>query len=197
VSSKVAGPVASLNDRALDRILAFAGEVGLVVLIHNDMDVPFAKEGSRPAYLDDVRALFTRNPGATIIWAHTGVGRVVRPIKNHAANLANILADPQLRHVYFDLSWEEVAKYIVSTPEATRITAGLISKYPDRFLFGTDTVAPANQSEYTKIYYRYHPLWNLLDPETSKKVRLTNYERIFSKARRKVRTWEAQHVKRP
>src|SRR6478609_9329936 len=44
VSGKVAGPVASLNDQALDRILDFAGEVGLVVLIHNDMDRPFAKE---------------------------------------------------------------------------------------------------------------------------------------------------------
>src|SRR5262245_57280453 len=43
VSSKVAGEVASLTAPALDRILAFAGEVGLVVLIHSDIDVPFAK----------------------------------------------------------------------------------------------------------------------------------------------------------
>lgn len=197
VSSKVAGSVASLNDPALDRILRFAGEAGLVVLLHNDMDVPFAKQGSRPAYLDQARALFERHPGTTIIWAHTGVGRVVRPIRNHAANLANILADPRFKNVYFDLSWEELAKYIVSTPEATKITADLINKYPDRFLFGTDTVAPPNQSEYTKSYYRYQPLWNLLDPETSRKVRLTNYERIFGEARRKVRAWETQYVKRP
>jgi len=40
------GEVASLQDPALDRILDFAAEVGLVVLIHNDIDVPFAKEGS-------------------------------------------------------------------------------------------------------------------------------------------------------
>ena len=46
VSAKIAGEVASLQDPALDRILDFAGEVGLVVLIHNDMDVPFAKEGA-------------------------------------------------------------------------------------------------------------------------------------------------------
>jgi amidohydrolase family protein len=204
VSGKVAGPVASLTDPALDRILDFAGEVGLVVLIHNDMDRPFAKESdteqhpakaaSGPLYLDQVRALFKRHPGTTIIWAHTGVGRVVRPIKNHAANLAKILADPQFSHVYFDISWDEVAKYIVATPESTRITADLINRYPDRFLFGTDEVAPADQSAYTKIYYQYQPLWNLLDPETSRKVRLTNYERIFDKARRNVRAWEAQHV---
>jgi hypothetical protein len=30
---------------ALDRLLDFAAEVGLVVLIHNDIDTPFSKEG--------------------------------------------------------------------------------------------------------------------------------------------------------
>jgi hypothetical protein len=40
VAAKVAGDAASLQDPALDRILDFAAEVGLVVLIHNDMDVP-------------------------------------------------------------------------------------------------------------------------------------------------------------
>jgi predicted TIM-barrel fold metal-dependent hydrolase len=74
------------------------------------------------------------------------MGRVVRPIKNHAANLAAILADPQFSHVYFDISWAEVAKYITATPEAARITADLLNRYPDRLLFGTDEVAPANQS---------------------------------------------------
>ena len=125
------------------------------------------------------------------------MGRVVRPIKNHAATLAKILTDPQYQDVYFDISWDEVAKYIVATPESTKIAADLINRFPDRFLFGTDEVAPADQSQYTKIYYQYGPLWKLLDPEASRKVRLTNYERIFDQARRNVRAWEAQHVKRP
>src|SRR6187200_3035268 len=43
VSSKVAGEVASLTDPALDSVLAFAGKAGLVVILHNDLDVPFAK----------------------------------------------------------------------------------------------------------------------------------------------------------
>src|SRR5271154_4280552 len=77
VSSKVAGEPASLRDPALDRIFDFAGEVGLVVIIHNDMDTPFAKEGSEPAYLDETKALFRRHPNSTIIWAHTGMGRIV------------------------------------------------------------------------------------------------------------------------
>jgi len=191
VSAKIAGEVASLQDPALDRILDFAGEVGLVVLIHSDMDVPFAKEGSEPAYLDQMKTVLKKHPQTTIIWAHTGIGRVVRPIRNHAANIAEILRDPAFSHVNFDISWNELAKYIVASPEATKITAELIKQYPDRFLFGTDEVAPATQEAYLGTYRMYAPLWALLDTQTGEKVRLRNYERIFDRARQKVRAWEA------
>ena len=58
---------------------------------------------------------------------------MVRPIKNHAAQLAEILADPQFSHIYFDISWDEVAKYVVSSPEATRVTADLHQSLPGPF----------------------------------------------------------------
>ncbi len=190
VSSKVAGDTASLLNPALDRLLDFAGTVGLVVLIHNDMDVPFAKEGSEPVYLNQMKDLLKRHSNTTIIWAHTGMGRVVRPVKNHAARLAEILSDPQYSHVYFDISWNEVAKYFVATPESTRIAADLINRFPDRFLFGTDEVAPTNQEQYLSVYNQYQPLWKLLDDSTREKVLKGNYERIFDGARRKVRAWE-------
>ena len=197
VSAKIAGETASLQDPALDRILDFAAEVGLVVLIHNDMDVPFAKESSQPAYLDEMKALFRRHRNTTIIWAHTGMGRIVRPVKNHAANIAAIISDQEFNHVYFDISWNEVAKYIVATPESARIAADLINRYPDRFLFGTDEVAPLNQETYLRVYYQYGPLWKLLDNDASEKVRKGNYERIFDAARTKVRAWERAHASAP
>jgi len=193
VSAKVAGETASLLNPALDKILDFAAEVGLVVIIHNDMDVPFAKEGSQPAYLDQMKALLRRHPNTTIIWAHTGLGRVVRPIKNHAAHLSEILSDPAFRNVYFDISWDEVAKYVVATPESTHISADLMNRYPDRFLFGTDEVAPPNQQQYLRVYYEYKPLWQLLSNGTSENVRKGNYQRIFDNARNKVRAWENNH----
>lgn len=195
VSAKVAGEVASLTDPALDKLLNFAGEAGLVAIIHNDIDTPFAKEGAAPAYLEQMKALLRRHPKTTIIWAHSGMGRIIRPVKDHAATLEQILADPAFKHVYLDISWDEVAKYFVATPASTKISADLINRYPDRFIFGTDEVAPANQEKYLKVYYQYGPLWKLLDKDTSEKVRKGNYERIFDEARLKVRAWEHANVR--
>jgi hypothetical protein len=203
VSAKIAGEVASLTDPALDRILDFCAESGLLVIIHNDMDTPFPKEGTPPAYLDQMRDLIKRHPRTTIIWAHMGIGRVVRPVSHHAEMLESMLRDPAFSHLYFDISWTEVAKYLVASgsekqqsgpPVATKIAADLINRYPDRFLFGTDEVAPPNQQQYLKIYELYAPLWKLLTPEALEKVRKGNYEKLFGEARGKVRAWEKANL---
>jgi hypothetical protein len=195
VSAKIAGEVASLQDQSLDRIIDFATEVGLVVLIHNDVDVPFAKPGAAPAYAAQMKALLKRHPNATIIWAHIGVGRIIRPLKTQAAMVEDIINDPDLKNVYFDISWDEVAKYIVATPESLSRAANMVNRYPDRFLFGSDEVAPADQEKYLKVYNQYEPFWKLLTTDASAKVRKGNYERIFDEARRKVRRWEGANVK--
>jgi predicted TIM-barrel fold metal-dependent hydrolase len=195
VSSKVAGDVASLTDPALDRVLDFAGEAGLVAIIHNDLDVPFPKPGQELYDLEQLTSLFRRHPRAHIIWAHCGVGRVVRPLGDHAALLERALADPGLAHVSIDISWTETAKYIVATPESIARTAQLINKYPDRFLFGTDEVAPKDRAGYLHIYDMYAPLFAQLTNEASEKLRKGNYERLFDQARREVRAWEKANVK--
>src|SRR4029077_3779475 len=81
VSSKVSGETASLTNPALDRILDFAAEAGLVAIIHNDIDMPFAKQDAEPVYLTQMKALLKRHPKTTIIWAHLGLGRVVHPVQ--------------------------------------------------------------------------------------------------------------------
>jgi hypothetical protein len=193
VSSKISGDVASLTDPALDRILDFAGETGLVVLLHSDVDQPLAKPGSEPAFLAQTKELFRRHPRTSLIWAHSGMGRVVRPVRGHAAMLETILKDPAYRHVNVDISWDEVAKYIVASPESIQITARLINKYPDRFLFGSDVVAPANADQYYRVYGMYTPLWANLTLEARDKVLKKNYERLFDEGRKRVRAWEKTH----
>jgi len=194
VSPKTEPGPASLTDPALDSVLATAGAIGLLAIVHNDMDVPFPADSATPAYLEQMKALVRRHPNTTIIWAHTGVGRIVRPVKNHAATLAAMLADPAFANLYFDISWDLVARYVVASSESVRITADLINRFPDRFVFGTDAVAPANATAYLTTNTLYAPLWAALSPDARRKVRVGNYERLFDAARRKVRAWEAAHV---
>ena len=205
VSAKIAGGAPSLTNPALDRILDFAGDVGLVVLIHNDIDVPFAKPDSEPAYLTQMKALLKRHQKTTIIWAHIGLGRVVQPIRSspgaavrssrQAEMVEEMLRDPALSHLNFDISWDEVAKYAIASPESIERVSTMLNRYPDRFMFGTDTVAPAGPEAYFSVFEMWKPIWQRLTPEASLKIRKGNYERLFNEGRRRVREWERVNVK--
>lgn len=196
VSAKISGDVASLTDPALDSIFSFCEETGLLIILHNDVDDPFPKPNT-PNYTDDMLQLFKRHPSASITWAHIGLGRIVKPPLEYGKFFEKILADPELKHVNFDISWDEVAKYLTSSDQAITNTARIINMYPDRFLFGTDNVAPASQEKHLSVYHMYDPIWKLLTPEASYQVRIGNYERLFDAAAKKVRAWEAANVGKP
>ena len=205
VSSKIAGETASLTNPALDRILEFAAEAGLVVILHNDIDMPFAKTDAEPAYLAQMKSLLKRHPKATIIWAHVGLGRIVHPVQASAEAaersstqleiVETMLKDPAFAHVSFDISWDEVAKYAVASSESIARVSRILNEYPDRFLFGTDTVAPGSAAAYYAVFDLWAPVWSRLTPEASRKVRTGNYERLFDEGRRRVRAWEQAHAR--
>ena len=135
-----------------------------------------------------------RHPNTTIIWAHPGLGRVIQPQGQHLQFLEEILSDPKTRNVYFDISWDEAAKYVVKDDKTVAATSALINRYPDRFLMGTDWVAPTDVGKYFSIYDTYRPLWAKLTPEASADVRLCNYQRLFDQARVKVRALERENL---
>jgi hypothetical protein len=205
VSAKIAGETASLANPALDSILSFAGKTGLIVIFHNDMDMPFAKAKEEPLYLQQMKALLKRHPETTIIWAHVGLGRIVHPAgygssdygertSSHLDIVEAIVSDPAFSHVYFDISWDQVAKYVVTSPQTIANTAKVLNKYSERFLFGTDVVAPADRDAYMGVYKMYDPLWKALSKNASENVRVVNYARLFDAARERVRAWEKKNV---
>jgi predicted TIM-barrel fold metal-dependent hydrolase len=204
VSAKVSGETASLTNPALDRILDFAADVGLVVILHSDIDMPFAKVDAEPVYLSQMKALLKRHPKTAIIWAHIGLGRVVHPVQASAAAAERspsqvgiveaMVTDPAFAHVSFDISWDEVAKYAVASPESIARVVAMLNRYPDRFLFGTDAVAPSGPAPYYAVFDMWLPVWKQLTPAASLKVRKTNYERLFDEGRRRVRAWEKVNV---
>jgi hypothetical protein len=205
VSAKIFGETASLTNPALDRILDFAAEAGLVVIIHNDIDMPFAKQDAEPVYLTQMKALLKRHPNTTIIWAHVGLGRIVHPVQisaeaaerypTHFEIVEAMVTDPALNHVSFDISWDEVAKYAIASPASISRVVTMLNRYPDRFLFGTDTVAPGGPAPYFAVFDIWEPVWRQLSPDASLKVRKGNYQRIFDAGRLKVRAWERANVK--
>jgi predicted TIM-barrel fold metal-dependent hydrolase len=190
VSNKIAGEKATLTNPALDRILDFAGEAGLIVLIHTDVERPYPKAEQPPILAHRTRDLFLRHPKTKIIWAHVGLGRVVKPLQGQAEVIERALGNPALDHVYFDISWDEVAKYAIESDESARRVAGIINRHPHRFLFGTDCVAPKSSSAMIDVFHKYDPVWELLSPEASRMVRIENHERLFDEAKRNVRAWE-------
>jgi hypothetical protein len=197
VSSKLGSEVPSLIDPAIDRLLEFAGHAGLLCIIHCDIDTPFPKKGAKPMFLAPMKALLKRHPRTKIIWAHVGLGRVIRPVEGHLHIVEGILSDPAFAHVCFDLSWDELAKYLDHTSTTTHRSAALINRFPDRFLFGSDEVSPTDPARYLRVFELYRPLWDLLSPVALHQVLKGNYERLFDEARRKVRAWENRHTAKP
>jgi hypothetical protein len=107
----------------------------------------------------------------------------------------SLLSDPALPRLHFDISRDEVAKYAVSSPEATRRTAALLGAHPDRFLFGTDTVAPSSAEKYFAVHDAWQPVRDLVADDAEAKILKGNYERIFDEGRRRVRAWEKEHAR--
>ncbi len=192
VSSKVTGHTASLHNPALDRILATVAETGLVAILH--CDISLVRPGGRPAHYDDLLEVLARHPQASVIWAHTGLGRFVPPTEHHLDLLDEMLGDPRYDHVMLDISWDEVAKYVVRDDDTVAAWVTLIEKHPARFLFGTDSVSPSDWESYARTYEVYEPLWDRLGAEVRAQVVRRNYERVFDAATPRVRAWEQRQL---
>jgi predicted TIM-barrel fold metal-dependent hydrolase len=194
VSAKIAGEKATLGNPALDRLFEFAAEVGLVVLLHTDIERPFPKKGQVPIFARQTKELFMRHPKTTIIWAHVGLGRVVNPVERQAEIIEDAMDNRDLDHVYFDISWDKVANYAIESDEASRRVADVINRHPERVLFGTDCVAPSRTQQMLDVFHLYDPVWKLLTPKASRMVRFENHERIFDEAKRRTRNWEQANI---
>jgi len=81
------------------------------------------------------------------------------------------------------------------TAEIEKAVAELFNRYPDRFLFGTDNVAPKDQETQLRVFHLWDRIFDQLTPEASYAIRRGNYERLFDAARMKVRAWEREHVR--
>jgi hypothetical protein len=208
-SEKIAGGPPSLYSPSIDAIFDVIGEMGAVAVVHCDHDTPynlallsdpsahaiFGGKLPKPQYLEAFQAFLKRHPNVPMIWAHfMGNGRGVQPYPEHWKYLDEMLADAAFRHVYIDLSWGPIiAPHIVDTSEHLKMTADLIRKYPNRFLYGSDQGATADWDLMKKNYDVWEPLWKEIGPALTRQVAKENYIRIFDESRSNMRAWETAH----
>jgi hypothetical protein len=208
-SEKIAGGPPSLYSPSIDAVFDVIGEMGALAVVHCDHDTPYnlalLKEPSaramlqnsspKPQYLLPVKAFLQRHSNVVMIWAHfMGNGRGVQPYPEHWQYVDEMLADPAFKHVFIDLSWGPViASYFTDTPEHLKMTADLIRKYPDRFLYGSDQGPTSDWNVIKRDYDVWEPLWKEIGPELTRQVAKENYIRLFEQSRRNMRAWEKSH----
>ena len=198
-----ARPPACTNP-ALDRILDFAAEAGLVVIIHNDIDMPFAKPDAEPVYLTQMKALLKRHPKTTIIWAHIGLGRIVHPVqasggvgRTHPSQVE--IVEPMLTR---SRAQPCLLRHLVGRGREVRggdaggdRASGDHPQPVSRPLPVRDRHSGADRPGAVLRGLRHVGAGlAAADARGQLKVRKGNYERIFDAARLRVRAWEQANV---
>jgi hypothetical protein len=209
----------TLYNPSLKTVFDFAAESGLIVNLHSDVyraavtyDGKVVSMSPEAPYTAGMKNLCTQSPKTTVYWAHTGLGRFVKPASNHLDVLSEIL--DVCPNWYAELSWDLVHTYIV-TPEPGMPSLAnwvrFVTKYQDRVLWGSDTVIyarnkiddkgnvtmgkPMPVAEYLAVKDILKPLWDAVGPNVARKVKADNHMRLFDAAKAKVRAWEAAHAK--
>lgn len=123
------------------------------------------------AHSDDaaVEILMSHNPKARIIWAHTGFGL-------SADRVAEMLTKyPQL--------WGELSYRSGITAGGGKLTPewrALFTKFPDRFLLGSDTWISERWSSYGETMSEYRAWLSQLPPDIAAKIANGNARRLFA-----------------
>ncbi|WP_374519653.1 hypothetical protein [Hydrogenophaga sp.] len=215
---------ANMSDqqRALIKLMKTCGSIGMPVILHCDVndyhpdvnDVNHTSEDdekTKPRYLDAILE-FLKHPdcqNTTIIWAHAcGLGKYSRALPSHLSNIEKLLESSDHQHVKVDLSWDTVAEQLLYTDEELKKgdkrnldtkklndLVELISKHPDRFLFGSDSLSPNSTKIWDQTADTYQPLFESLKKlpngeAVCEKFRIGNYIDNIRNARLKVRLWE-------
>lgn len=120
------------------------------------------------AHCDDhvIARIFALDPGARVIWAHTGMG-------TPAARVDELLA--QHPNLHGELSYRSG----VDDNDLSEEWRGLFVKYPDRFLLGSDTWVPERWPQVPEIMNRYRRWLAELPANVAERIAWRNGTRLF------------------
>ncbi|WP_291855144.1 amidohydrolase family protein [Accumulibacter sp.] len=122
------------------------------------------------AHADDeaLEILFGQNPGAKIIWAHTGFSTEPARVENFLRKYPNLWCELSYRHGITD-----------GNGKLTRDWQTLFERYPERFLVGSDTWIDERWNNYGDIMATYRTWLAQLPPDVAEQIAFRNAERLF------------------
>ncbi|WP_291861855.1 amidohydrolase family protein [Bradyrhizobium sp.] len=149
------------------------GEAADTEWVKKTVDFAVANNLYLHAHADEtaVEILMRHNPGAQIIWAHTGFGL-------SSDRVAALLAKyPKL--------WGELSYRSGITEGVGKLTPewrALFERYPDRFLLGSDTWVPERWASYGEIMAGYRAWLAQLPPKVAAQIAHGNAKALFGTA---------------
>ena len=114
-----------------------------------------------------VERLFSFNPGARIVWAHAGMSTPPETIGRLLARYPALWAE---------LSYRDV---VAGSGELDPQWKALFLKYPDRFIYGSDTWIPSRWGEVVALADRARGWLAQLPRDVAENIAFRNAERIF------------------
>lgn len=135
-------------------LAALAIKHGLWMMAHSDASA--------------IEQLFGFEPGARILWAHTGM---VEP----AAKVAELLE--RYPRLYGELSYRSGVGNGLSGE-----WRALLLRFPDRFVYGSDTWIPSRWSQVNELTREAQDWLATLPPEVAQAIAYRNAQRLFGQA---------------
>lgn len=168
---------------ALARICRFAGEHHLPVSIHHNI-APISRDEDEiklPYYLDEFIELvdYCRSGNAgceqstIFIWCHSGISR--RIVVENLPFWINEVLSSYGDQLYIDLSWVVLNDYVLPDLDAW---VDLITRYPERFMIGSDVVGKVSQMR--AALRPYDRLLRALPEEIRPLVAHDNFKNLFA-----------------
>ena len=171
------------NHPGMKRIADFCGKFGLPVWIHHNL-APISRGNSDTGrrYIAELRDLYKSCPQTKFIHCHAGVSR--RIIVNDLVAIHDELLS-NYPNVNVDLSWVVFEQEIIlanrfdvdGDPMIKLAWIGLIEKYSDRFMIGSDKVG--SFAGYRNEIRKWDALLKQLQPETREMIAQTNFLQIM------------------
>jgi predicted TIM-barrel fold metal-dependent hydrolase len=145
---------ADARHEGVKRIVELAVAHGFVLHAHSDDDA--------------IEALFSHNPKAKVIWAHTGFGTSPEKVEAYLKRYPALWCELSYRYGLTDGSGR-------LTPEFRR----LFETYPERFLIGSDTWVTERWDGYAGLMAGYRAWLGQLPRDVAEKIAYRNAERLF------------------